>query len=162
VRLCWLRVRKALPLLLAVTACAADTLDIALEIEVDGCDEDAFAAISVISIEVYGEHEGIRCALARRCLFAVDVPAPLVDVDDLARTLQGANQLLVEGELDGAEYIHVLGREQSCWDVPEAAGGAAPEHPMCGANDFAEVQAGAVPIVLQCGDCPAEEIDLCP
>jgi hypothetical protein len=154
--------RAAALLGFALCACVADTLEIALEIEADGCAASSFEQVSVISIEVYGNHDGKLCALARRCLFAVDVPEPLHGPDDLAATLRGANQPLVEGELDGAEYIHVVGRTQSCWDLPDPEGGVVPDHPLCGANDFHEVEGGAVPIVLQCEACPAEEIELCP
>ncbi|MBC8068653.1 MAG: hypothetical protein IAG13_10000, partial [Deltaproteobacteria bacterium] len=131
------QMRAAVLLGLTLCTCAADTLEIALEIEVDGCDAAALAEVSVISVEVYGRHDGERCALARRCLFAVDVPEPLADADDLAEALRDATQPLVEGELAGAEYIHVVGRTQSCWDLPDPEDGVLPDHPACGANDFA-------------------------
>ncbi len=149
----------ALTLVLATAACAEDTIEVELSLRDHGCSADALAEVSVVSIEIYGEHDGSLCTLGRRCLFGV---GPLDDIAGLSNTLADANQPLVDAALTGAEYIHVVGRAESCWDLPDPVDGAVPDHPVCGSNDLAAIDGDVLPIEMQCGGCRAMEVPLCP
>jgi hypothetical protein len=87
--------RTVLPLALGLAACTADTLDIELEIAAPDCQAADFAQVSVIAIAVYGEHDGTHCALARRCVYAVDELARW-RILAISAALREATQPLVE------------------------------------------------------------------
>lgn len=153
---------RGLPLALLL-GCAADTLEIDLAIEAPQCDASSFEQVSFIEIAVYGEHDGELCVLDQHCLWQVDAHGLLEDVDDFVAAMRAGHQPLVSGLLDGAQHIEVNGRDSDC-TVNTIAGGTPPPHPMCGGNDFAEVDEGVLPIVLTCDTerCPRKDVKLCP
>lgn len=145
--------------MLTCLACEAQPLEVSLDLRGGSCTALDLMAVRVISIEVYGSSsEAEMCTLARRCVF-VDV-AP-TSIDEIGQLLSEVNQPLVDAELAGAEYIHVVGRE-SCWDQPDPVTGVPPVPPICGANDLAEIDGDLLPLTMRCdASCPAEQVPLC-
>lgn len=143
----------------ALVGCSGDTVELALDLTNVDCVAADFAEIDVVSIEVYGQHDGDLCALARRCMFDVDVPpGTLVDVDALSDVLAAANQPLVDTELEGALYLRLVGRRQStgCWS-PDPV-----QHPACAQADLADAEGDTLALGLNCAECPNDEVPLCP
>ncbi|MBX7078237.1 MAG: hypothetical protein K1X88_03550 [Nannocystaceae bacterium] len=151
--------RASLALLLATLACGEETLEVHLELRDHGCEPAALAEVTVVSIEIYGEANGGLCTLGRRCLFGV---GPLADIDDLSAALDDTAQPLVDVDVDGAQYIHVVGRAESCWDLPDPIDGEIPDHPVCGSNDLAAIEGDVLPVEMTCAACTAMEVPLCP
>ena len=152
---------RGLPLVLVLAACAAETLEIDLLIEAPDCAPSSFEQVSNIEIAVFGEHDGQPCLLDQRCLWQVDLEyGTLEGVDDFESAMRAANPPLVSGLLAGAQHVKVNGRESDCYANDETL----PSHPMCGGNDFAEVEDGSLPIVLTCDPepCRREDVELCP
>jgi hypothetical protein len=156
-------VQRVLSLALLLAACEADTLAFDLVMTAPGCAASSFEQVSYIEIAVYGEHDGERCVLDQRCLWDVDELAPLEDVDDFADAMRAANEPLVSGLREGAQHIEVNGRDSDCY-LNASPSGPLPDHPMCGGNDFDEVDDGELPVVLTCAAdrCPRKEVPLCP
>jgi len=143
---------------LACIACEASALEVHLELRGD-CDATALADVRVVTVEVYGNDATQNlCTLGRECVFADEPPA---SVDELADLLRDASQPLVDAELQGAQYVHVVGRG-SCFDLADPITGLVPVPPACGANNLAEVDGDTLVVPMQCDDpCPAQEIPLC-
>lgn len=149
----------AIVALVLALGCSAEALDVHLELADDGCAADALTEVRVISVEIYGsDSTSDLCTLARRCIFVDDPPD---GVDAIAEVLRTANQPLVDAELQGAEFVHVVGRT-SCWGQADPVTGA-PEVPsVCGSNDLAEVDGDTLALTMRCDpDCPSEEVPLC-
>lgn len=154
---------RILPLALGValgpTACDPEPLEVHLELRGDDCTAEDLAEVRVVSVEIYGSAGGEDlCTLARRCVFADAAPT---DIDGIATLLHDVNQPLVDAELDGAAYLHVVGRA-TCWDQPDPVTGVLPTPPACGANDLAEVDGDALAVTMSCGAaCAAQQVPLC-
>lgn len=151
--------RAVFALLLAPVACAAEPLEVALELRGDDCAAADLEAVRVVSVEVYGSDDASDlCTLGRRCVFADAAPTSIEAIGEL---LGEVNQPLIDAELAGASYIHVVGRA-TCWDQPDPASGALPIPPTCGANDLAEIDGETLPVTMRCDtECPAEQVPLC-
>lgn len=152
-------VRVALASVLATVACAAEPLEISLELRGDDCDATDLAEVRVVSIEIYGSDDASDlCTLGRRCVFADAAPDSIEAIGEL---LGAVNQPLVDAELGGASYVHVVGRT-SCWDQPDPNSGALATPATCGANDLAEIDGDVLAVTMRCDmDCPAEQVALC-
>lgn len=150
-------VRRLAALLFVAAGCAGETEELALLLEADGCTEALLEPIAILSIEVYGNDDELgMCALSRRCLFNVDLPAPLTDLADLEDALREANQPLVDIEAEGAHYLKIVGRtnESGCW--------SGMDHPACGEADLADADDGELPVTIRCEPCVEEDVPLCP
>ena len=121
------------------------------------CDRTFLQEVQVLSLEVYGQREGDEqlCTLDKRCVFDVDVPEPADDAEDLMQILRTQQQPLIDTELEGAQFVGIVGRrEPSCWrqDV----------YPLCGFADLANVSDGRLELRLTCGGCTDETHPNCP
>jgi len=141
-----------------LAGCAGETVELALDVSNVDCAPEDFAEIAVVSVEVYGQDGGDMCALGRRCLFDVDVPQALADVDALADVLAAANQPLIDTELEGARFLRLVGRRQAtgCWSPDPVA------HPACAQADLEDADGDTLALGLRCEDCPNDEVPLCP
>lgn len=152
--------RHSLLALVACVACEASALEVHLELRGE-CDAAALAEVEVVTVEIYGNDATQNlCTLGRECIF---VDAAPTSVDDLADVLSDANQPLVDAELAGAQYIHVVGRG-SCFDLPDPVTDLLPVPPACGANNIDEADGDTLALTMQCDPadpCPAQEIPLC-
>lgn len=145
--------------LVGATACASESTDIDLDLELldGGCSESALAEISVLSLEVYGGNDdGDMCTLAKRCVFDVDLQTPPQSVADLEAALQGLEQPIIDVDASDARFLAVIGRRRldGCF--------AGDEHPVCGFADLADGDDGALQLNMRCEPCPATEFPLCP
>lgn len=154
------RVRLPLLVLFATTACEASALEVHLELQGE-CDATALATVEVVTVEIYGNDATQNlCTLGRECIF---VDTPPTSVDDVADVLSDASQPLVDADLEGAQYIHVVARG-SCFELPDPVTGLLPVPPACGANNIDEVDGDTLALTMQCDaadPCPAQEIPLC-
>jgi len=145
---------------LACIACEGSALEVHLDLRGE-CDAAALAGVEVVTVEIYGNDATQNlCTLGRECVF-IDV-AP-TSVEELADVLSAANQPLVDAELAGAQYIHVVGRG-SCFDLPDPVTDLLPVPPACGANNIDEIDGDTLALTMQCDaadPCPAQEIPLC-
>jgi hypothetical protein len=152
--------RRSILALLACVACEGSTLEVHLELGGE-CDATALAGVQVVSVEVYGSDATQNlCTIGRECVFT-DVP--LASVEDLADVLSDTNQPLVDVDLGGAQYIHVVGRG-SCFDLPDPVTDLLPVPPACGANNIDALDGDTLELTMQCDPadpCPAQEIPLC-
>jgi hypothetical protein len=115
------------------------------------CDSAELEDVSVLSVEILGRARGAPCALARRCVFDVE----LTRIDDITAALEAANQPLVDVSDPDAHTLRVIGHDQSCF--------AADDHLACGSQDLLQIDDdGTLEVVMACGDCPVEEIPFCP
>lgn len=140
-------------------ACDAEPLEVHLDLRGEDCTAEDLAPVRVVSVEIYGSAGGEDlCTLARRCVFADAAPT---SIEDIAALLHDVNQPLVDAELEGAAYLHVVGRA-TCWDQPDPVTGVLPTPPACGANDLAEVDGDALAVTMSCNSaCAAEQVPLC-
>jgi hypothetical protein len=140
-------------LCLTLTACTSDaTTRVELAIAAGTCEAADLSAVSVISVELLGiNDQGRPCALGKRCLFGADAPD---SVDDVIRLLQEARQPLLDVSDPDAHTVALIGHATSCWSTSD--------HVMCGYADLAELTDGVLPMELQCGGCPDDEIVFCP
>ncbi len=151
---------RALLFAATLSGCTAETLDIVVTIDGGACMPEDFARVSVLAVAVYGEQDGERCAIGRRCVYGVD---GITDADDITAALRSADQPLVEAEVEGAETIEIVGREgPDCYDAEPLPGETLPDNPTCGANDFAEAEDGDVTVTMRCAPgCTRERVPLC-
>lgn len=144
--------------MLAGLGCEAPPVEVTLDVRGE-CGLDSLVDVRAVSIEVYGSDEALDlCTLGRRCVFANVAPTSIEEVSQL---LRDGNQPLVDAELAGAEYVHVVGHV-SCFPQKDPVTDVYPIPPTCGANDLAEVDDGTLAVTMQCdGSCPAEPVPLC-
>jgi hypothetical protein len=144
---------------LTALACEAEPLEVNLELRGQNCAAEDLAQVRVVSIEIYGSTpEAPLCTLGRRCVFADTAPT---SIDAIAELLHDVNQPLVDAEVAGAEYLHVVGRA-TCWDQPDPTTGILPTPPTCGSNDLAEIDGDVLAVTMRCDmDCAAEQVPLC-
>jgi hypothetical protein len=135
---------------LTATACAASDASAELALTQGNCQEAQLAQVSVLSVEVYGRHDGDLCVLRQRCIFNVDA----MSVADIGEAMADANQPLIDVEQDGAMVLAVIGHTSSCFSYDDQA--------MCGFADLADAGDGILDVQLECQACPAEEIPFCP
>ncbi len=151
-------VRMLLAALALGFGCDPATVSLDLDLTADDCDADDWATVRVLSVEVYGtDAAGDRCALARRCVFDVDLPAPVQDVAGIAAALEAANQPLVDIDRADASIVQVTAHTDGCWSALGLNG--APT--ACGANEIAEADDGRLGVVMRCGPCASAEVPLC-
>lgn len=151
-------VRVPIAALVLALGCDPDTAVLEIDLREDGCTADDWSTVRVLSVEVYGTDDaGDRCALARRCVFDVDLPSAAQDVADIDAALRAANQPLVDLDRDGASIVQITAHTDGCWSDLGLDG----RPTACGANELAEADDGRLGVVMRCGSCSAEEVPLC-
>lgn len=145
---------KRLLLTALLAACAVeDDAVLALELDADAtCTTDRWRGLASLSIEVYGDHDGELCTLARRCVTLDGI----TDLADLTAALRAAMQPLVDTALADTRQIAVLGHDR--------LGCGEGDRGLCGFADLADVADGALVVPLRCepADCPPDVPPFCP
>lgn len=104
--------------------------------------------VRIIAVELWGIDSGQPCALARRCLFDVDI-ATIADVES---ALSEVNQPLIDVDDDDAHTVAIVGHSRDCF--------ASDDHGFCGQADLRDVVDGTLPVVVSCESCPS--VAFCP
>lgn len=148
---------RAVVLVALIVGCTPAPTTVALALAGDAsCTPAGLAAISSVSVEVYGDADGQLCTLARRCV-TVDAPGSIADLE---AALHDATQPLVDIDPEGARQIAVLGHQR--------LGCGEGDRDLCGFADLADVADDALEIPIRCdrtpdeSRCPLEVPPFCP
>ncbi len=137
----------SLGLVLALAGCSPEPTVIALELSGDtSCTPARLGALASVSVEVYGDADGVPCTLARRCV-TVDAPSELAEIE---AALRAAMQPIVDIELAGTRQIAVLGHTR--------LGCGEGDRGLCGFADLADADDELL-VPIRCDDADAA---LCP
>jgi hypothetical protein len=136
--------------LFPLLGCTQGTIDAQLELDTTRCEASDFAALTTLSVDLYGRGSESLCVLNRDC---VPVREPLESAEDLQQLL--AEEALVQGPIDGVVGVAVVGLVgRSCWTKNAPA--------MFGFDDINNVGDGTVEILLECPGLDPNVVELCP